>query len=135
VNPAYLAGEPGHLELHSRHRIGTASGFALDVVRARFFFIPDVPRELMTAGVQWLWRAVAILSASGGAALAALVPALSAPFAIPLLDKWPNETDWVGIVLISAGVYLTSGGPLPGWNLRITVTVHKTLPPAMTPRG
>jgi drug/metabolite transporter (DMT)-like permease len=58
-------------------------------------------------------RAVAILGASGGAAFGALVPALSALFAIPLLGEWPNETDWVGIVLISAGVYLTSGGPWP----------------------
>jgi drug/metabolite transporter (DMT)-like permease len=61
-------------------------------------------------------RAVAILGASGGAAFGALVPALSALLAIPLLDEWPNETDWVGIVLISAGVYLTSGGPLPSRN-------------------
>ena len=58
-------------------------------------------------------RAVAILGASGGAAFGALVPAL---LAIPLLGEWPNETDWVGILLISAGVYLTSGGPLPSRN-------------------
>jgi drug/metabolite transporter (DMT)-like permease len=58
-------------------------------------------------------RAVAILGASGGAAFGALVPALSALLAIPLLDEWPNEIDWVGILLISAGVYLASGGPLP----------------------
>jgi drug/metabolite transporter (DMT)-like permease len=63
------------------------------------------------------WRAAA-WSPSGGAAFGALVPALSALLAIPLLDEWPNETDWVGIVLISAGVYLTSGGPLPSWNQR-----------------
>jgi drug/metabolite transporter (DMT)-like permease len=63
-------------------------------------------------------RAVAILSASGGAAFGALVPALSALFAIPLLGERPNETDWVGIVLISAGVYLASGGPLPSWKQR-----------------
>jgi drug/metabolite transporter (DMT)-like permease len=37
----------------------------------------------------------------------ALVPALSALLAIPLLDEWPNETDWVAVVLISAGVYLS----------------------------
>ena len=61
-------------------------------------------------------RAVAILGASGGAAFGALVPALSALLAIPLLDEWPNKTDWVGIVLVSAGVYLASGGPLPGQN-------------------
>jgi drug/metabolite transporter (DMT)-like permease len=58
-------------------------------------------------------RAVAILGASGGAAFGALVPALSALLAILLLDEWPNKTGWLGIVLISAGVYLTSGGPLP----------------------
>jgi drug/metabolite transporter (DMT)-like permease len=58
-------------------------------------------------------RAVAILGASGGAAFGALVPALSALFAIPLLGEWPNETDCVGIVLISAGVCLASGGPMP----------------------
>ena len=56
-------------------------------------------------------RAVAILGASGGAAFGALVPALSALFAIPLLAEWPNETDWVGIVLNSTGVYLASAGP------------------------
>jgi drug/metabolite transporter (DMT)-like permease len=58
-------------------------------------------------------RAVLILGSSGGAAFGALVPALSALLAIPLLDEWPSETDWVGIALISGGVYLASGGPLP----------------------
>jgi drug/metabolite transporter (DMT)-like permease len=58
-------------------------------------------------------RAVAVLGASGGSAFGALVPALSALLAIPLLGEWPNETDWLGIVLISAGVYLASGGQLP----------------------
>lgn len=65
-------------------------------------------------------RAVAILGASAGAAFGALVPALSALFAIPLLGEWPSETDWVGIVLISAGVYLASGGPLPSWKQRVS---------------
>jgi drug/metabolite transporter (DMT)-like permease len=60
-------------------------------------------------------RAVAVLGASRGSAFGALVPALSALLAIPLLGEWPNQTDWAGIVLISAGVYLASGGPLPGW--------------------
>jgi drug/metabolite transporter (DMT)-like permease len=58
-------------------------------------------------------RAVGILGASGGSAFGALVPALSALFAIPLLGEWPNEMDWIGIALISAGVYLASGAPLP----------------------
>jgi drug/metabolite transporter (DMT)-like permease len=57
-------------------------------------------------------RAVAILGASGGAAFGALVPALAAVMAIPLLGEWPSATDCLAIVLISAGVYLTSGGPM-----------------------
>jgi drug/metabolite transporter (DMT)-like permease len=57
-------------------------------------------------------RAVAILGAPGGAAFGALVPALAALMAIPLLGEWPSVTDWLAIVLISAGVYLTSGGPM-----------------------
>jgi drug/metabolite transporter (DMT)-like permease len=59
-------------------------------------------------------RAVLMLGASGGSAFGALVPALSAVFAIPLLGEWPTASGWAGIVLISAGVYLASGGPLPG---------------------
>lgn len=58
-------------------------------------------------------RAVLILGASTGSAFGALVPALSAVLAIPLLGEWPTASGWVGIVLISAGVYLASGGPLP----------------------
>jgi drug/metabolite transporter (DMT)-like permease len=60
-------------------------------------------------------RAVAILGASGGGAFGALVPALSALFAIALIGEWPSETDWAAIGLLSVGVYLASGGPLPGW--------------------
>ena len=58
-------------------------------------------------------RAVAILGASSAAAYGALVPVLSALLAIPLLGEWPDPSDWVGIVLISVGVYLASGAPLP----------------------
>jgi drug/metabolite transporter (DMT)-like permease len=63
-------------------------------------------------------RAVAILGASGGSAFGALVPVLSALLAIPLLAEWPSTPDWAGIALISAGVYLASGGPLPSWKQR-----------------
>jgi drug/metabolite transporter (DMT)-like permease len=63
-------------------------------------------------------RAVVILGASGGAAFGALVPALSALFAIPLLGEWPSKPDWAGIALITAGVYLASGGPSPSWKHR-----------------
>jgi drug/metabolite transporter (DMT)-like permease len=58
-------------------------------------------------------RAVAILGASRGSAFGALVPALSALFAIPLLYEWPTIPGWIAIALISGGVYLTSRGP-PG---------------------
>jgi drug/metabolite transporter (DMT)-like permease len=58
-------------------------------------------------------RAVLILGASAGSAFGALVPALSAVLAIPLLGERPTASGWVGIVLISAGVYLASGAPLP----------------------
>ena len=64
-------------------------------------------------GVVLYGRAVAMLGASAGAIFGALVPALSALFAIPLLGEWPDRTDWLGIALISSGVFLASGGPLP----------------------
>ena len=58
-------------------------------------------------------RAVLILGASGGSAFGALVPVLSALLAILLLEEWPTASGWGGITLITAGVYLASGGPLP----------------------
>jgi drug/metabolite transporter (DMT)-like permease len=57
-------------------------------------------------------RAVTMLGASAGSAFGALVPALAALIAIPLLAEWPSATDWLAILLICAGVYLASGGPL-----------------------
>jgi drug/metabolite transporter (DMT)-like permease len=64
-------------------------------------------------GVVLYGRAVTILGASGGAAFGALVPALSALFAIPVLGELPRDTDWIGILLISSGVYVASEGPFP----------------------
>jgi drug/metabolite transporter (DMT)-like permease len=61
-------------------------------------------------------RAVAILGASSGAAFAALCPAMTAVLGIPILGEWPSVTEWAAISLISAGVYLVSGGPLPTRN-------------------
>jgi drug/metabolite transporter (DMT)-like permease len=58
-------------------------------------------------------RAVSILGASGGAAFPALCPAMTALLAIPILGEWPTTVDWIAIVLISTGVYVVSGGPLP----------------------
>jgi threonine/homoserine efflux transporter RhtA len=59
-------------------------------------------------------RAVSILGASGGAAFPALCPAMTAVLAIPILGEWPTAIDWIAIILISDGVYVVSGGPLPG---------------------
>jgi drug/metabolite transporter (DMT)-like permease len=39
---------------------------------------------------------------------------LVALLAIPILGEWPASSDWIAIILISAGVYVVSGGPLPG---------------------
>jgi drug/metabolite transporter (DMT)-like permease len=62
----------------------------------------------------WLYcRAVAILGASAAAAFGALVPALSALFALPLPGELPSRPGWVAISLISLGVYLANGAPLP----------------------
>src|SRR5215467_7902087 len=57
--------------------------------------------------------AVSILGASSGAAFAASCPAMTALMAIPILGEWPTAIDWIAIALISIGVYVVSGGPLP----------------------
>jgi len=59
-------------------------------------------------------RAVSILGASNGSAFAALAPAITALLAIPVLGEWPATTDWIAMLLISVGVYIASGAPLPG---------------------
>jgi drug/metabolite transporter (DMT)-like permease len=71
-------------------------------------------------------RAVSILGASSGAAFAALCPALTAIFAIPLLGEWPGPIEWAAIVLISGGVYFASGGPLFPSTPRLRRTVGPT---------
>jgi drug/metabolite transporter (DMT)-like permease len=70
---------------------------------------------VLTAIISLLFygRAVAILGASSGAAFAALCPAMTALLGIPILGEWPKPIDWMAISLISAGVYIVSGGPLP----------------------
>jgi drug/metabolite transporter (DMT)-like permease len=61
-------------------------------------------------GVVLYGRAIAVLGALRAAAFGALVPVLSALFAIPLLGEWPSRPDWVGIAMISAGVFLANRG-------------------------
>jgi drug/metabolite transporter (DMT)-like permease len=58
-------------------------------------------------------RAVSLLGASSGSAFAALAPAITAILAIPILGEFPAPSDWVAMLLISAGVYVASGGVLP----------------------
>lgn len=58
-------------------------------------------------------RAVALLGASAAGAFIALGPVIATLLAIPVLDEWPTAADWIGIAVISTGVYLASGGPLP----------------------
>jgi drug/metabolite transporter (DMT)-like permease len=65
-------------------------------------------------------RAISLLGASNGSAFAALAPAITALFAIPILGEWPAMSDWIAMLLISGGVYIASGGVLPargrlGW--------------------
>jgi drug/metabolite transporter (DMT)-like permease len=38
---------------------------------------------------------------------------MTAILAIPILGEWPRGVDWAAIVIISIGVYVVSGGPLP----------------------
>lgn len=54
-------------------------------------------------------KAIAILGASRGAAFGALVPVFAAFIAIPVLGEWPSLIDWVGIFMVTLGVYLASG--------------------------
>lgn len=64
-------------------------------------------------------RAVSLLGASNGSAFASLAPAITALMAIPILGEWPAAVDWAAMLLISTGVYVASGGPLPGrWRVR-----------------
>jgi len=39
--------------------------------------------------------------------------ALTVLLAIPILGEWPAAPDWPAIIVISVGVYIVCGGPLP----------------------
>jgi drug/metabolite transporter (DMT)-like permease len=58
-------------------------------------------------------RMVSILGATSGAAFLALTPAMTALMGIPILGELPSAIDWMAIALISLGVYVVSGGPIP----------------------
>jgi drug/metabolite transporter (DMT)-like permease len=83
--------------------------------------MPDVALQafvqgLLTAVISLLLYGhdISILGASSGAAFAALCPAMTALLAIPILNEWPSAMEWIAIIAISTGVYVVSGGPLPG---------------------
>jgi drug/metabolite transporter (DMT)-like permease len=81
---------------------------------------PDLVLQVVVHGILCavislvLWgRATSLLGASNGSAFAALAPAITASLAMPLLGEWPATSDWIAMLLVSAGVYIASGGPLP----------------------
>jgi drug/metabolite transporter (DMT)-like permease len=92
--------------------------------------LQGVVQGLLTAVISLLLygRAVSILGASSGAAFAALCPAMTALFAIPVLGEWPTTIDWTAIAVISVGVYFVSRGPLPMQRFEIERVTRK--PPA-----
>ncbi len=80
----------------------------------------DVALQALVQGIltpvvsYWLYgRAIGILGASNGSAFSALSPAMTALVANPILGEWPAAHDWIAIILISAGVFIASGGRLP----------------------
>jgi drug/metabolite transporter (DMT)-like permease len=72
-------------------------------------------------------RAISILGASSGAAFAALCPAMTALLGIPILGERPSIVEWSAIGLISAGVYIVSGGPLPRLRMGSSSSVARRL--------
>jgi drug/metabolite transporter (DMT)-like permease len=60
-------------------------------------------------------RPIMLLGASSAAAFIALASVMAALMAIPALGEWPTSIDWLAIGMITAGVYLASGAPVPGW--------------------
>jgi len=47
------------------------------------------------------------------AAFIALAPVMAVPMALAGLSEWPAPVDWAANTLITVGVYLAGGGPLP----------------------
>jgi drug/metabolite transporter (DMT)-like permease len=91
------------------------SGGTLTAAPLSDVVLQAVVQGVLTAIISLLLygRAVSILGASSGAAFAALCPAMTALLGIPILGEWPTMLDWVAISLISSGVYIVSGGPIP----------------------
>lgn len=66
-----------------------------------------------------IWASFIVVSRLGvrtslsSAAFVAMTPVMTGLMAIPVLGEWPSVMDWAAISLISIGVYVVSGGPLP----------------------
>jgi drug/metabolite transporter (DMT)-like permease len=84
-------------------------------VPATSLLVPAIYQGVLTNVVSLVAyaRAVAILGPSKAAPFAALIPASTAIGGTFILGEYPAPADWVGIVCVSAGVYLASGAPLP----------------------
>lgn len=70
----------------------------------------------LVAGIVALFfyaRGVAALGPSRASAFAALVPVIAALMGIVFLGERPSTADWIFILVVSAGVYLATGAPLP----------------------
>jgi drug/metabolite transporter (DMT)-like permease len=72
-------------------------------------------------------RSIMLLGASNAAAFVALVPVIATLMAIPALGERPTSIDWLAIGMITAGVYLASGAPVPGWTAKIPHAGAETL--------
>lgn len=94
---------------------GIVSGTSLFNVPWRDLALQAFVHGILVAVISFvcIGRAVSILGASNGSAFAALAPAITAILAIPILGEWPATSDWIAMLLISGGVYIASGGPLP----------------------
>ena len=55
-------------------------------------------------------RAICLIGASPAGAFVALGPVIAALISIPVLGEKPSPLEWVAIVVISTGVFLSSGG-------------------------
>jgi len=102
-------GRHRYFRLASPKAVDMLDGIVAVALEARPRYRPLVAPQIFFQGVVvsivslvLYGRAVVILGASGGSALGALVPALSALLAVPLVGEWPNRTDWLGIMLCGA---------------------------------
>lgn len=92
-----------------------SSGARLLEVPQEEIILAAVYQGLLTGALSLVTyaKAVEMLGASRAAAFASLIPVLTLLAAIPLLGEMPGTADIVGIVLVSAGVFLATGTGLP----------------------